>query len=102
MKHAKTEYEFIAKTLNDTLKKKYKGRNLGFMTFIFDVGETGHIGFVASSRRIDSMRMIMEWFSHALDELSREDFVEMLEELKKERWDEDAYPADPPPIDPPP
>lgn len=85
-KHDKTEYEFIAKSVNDLLKKKYKGLDIGFMTFIFDQGETGHIGFIASSRRIDSMRLIMEWLNHALDELSREAFVEMLEELKKERW----------------
>ena len=86
--HEKTEYEFIAKSVNDLLKKKYKGLNVGFMTFIFDQDETGtgHIGFIASSRRIDSMRMIMEWFGFALDDLSREDFIEMLEELKKERW----------------
>ena len=92
MDHKKTEYEFIAKSVNDLLKKKYKGRKLGFMTFIFDAtGETEgtHIGFIASSRRIDSLRMIMEWFSHALNDLTREQFVEMLEELKKERWGDD-------------
>ena len=87
MPHDKTEYEFIAKSVNDLLKKKYKGKKLGFMTFIFDMSDTGHIGFIASSRRIDSMRMIMEWLNHAIDDLSREDFVEMLEELKKERWE---------------
>ena len=86
--HDKTEYEFVAKSVNDLLKKKYPGKKLGFMTFIFDQGDTGHIGFIASSRRIDSLRLIMEWFGHALDEISREDFVEMLEELKKEKWDD--------------
>lgn len=85
-KHDKTEYEFIAKSVNDLLKKKYKGLDLGFMTFIFNQGDDGHIGFIASSRRIDSLRLIMEWFHHALEDLSREDMIEMLEELKKERW----------------
>lgn len=89
MDHEKTEYEFIAKSVNDLLKKKYKGQNLGFMTFIFDGSDKGHIGFIASSRRIDSLRLIMEWFSHALGNLTREEFVEMLEELKKERWGDD-------------
>ena len=90
MRHDKTEYEFMAKSVNDHLARKYKGQNVGFMTFIFDYGDSGHIGFIASSRRIDSIRMITEWLAHAIPGLTRESMIEMLELLIEERWDNDT------------
>ena len=83
-KRAATELEFAAKRVNDLLSKTLPGRTLGFMTSVFDLGDGGYIGYLASARRIDAFRVITEWMERSLDGFSRSDIVEMLKEYEKE------------------
>ncbi len=84
MPHDKTEMEFAAKYVNDKLRERFPDDDLQFMSFVFDVGEHGHTGYVATTRRIDAVRLIMEWLEHTLVGFSRKDMAEMLTELNKE------------------
>lgn len=85
MTHTKTELEFAAKQVNDVLAKSFPDKKLTFMSFVFDEES---IGYVSTNKRIDALRSIMEWLSHNIATLSKADFVEMLELLKNEDWDE--------------
>lgn len=86
--HEKTQFEFAAKLVNDALRKAFPDEKLHFMSFVMDEGEGGHIGFLASNRRIDSIRMIMEWLEYAVKGLDRRDLLELIKELEKELPDE--------------
>lgn len=82
--HQKTQYEFIAKKVNDLLKKQVKNKELGFMTFIFDVGEGGYMGYLASTRRIDALAMILEWLTKMIQGMTDEDKIELIEKIRAE------------------
>ena len=88
-KHDKKEYEIIAKRVIKMLERQYPGQDLHFMAFIMDVGEDGYIGYCANVERVDAARMVMEWLSQTLGTIHRERFIEILENLKKERWPDD-------------
>ena len=77
--HDQTELEFVAKQVNDLLKRKIPNRKLVFLTFISDVGEGGYLGYISSARRIDAIRLITEWLARMLPRLTKEQRREMLE-----------------------
>lgn len=83
-KRPATELEFAAKRVNDLLARTLPHRELGFMTFVFDVGDGGYLGYVASPRRVDAFRMITEWLERSVNGFSRADIVEVLKEYEKE------------------
>ena len=83
-KRSATELEFMAKRVNDLLKKNFPNRELGYMTFVFDQSDSGYIGYLSSIRRVDAFRMITEWLEKSLDSFTRADVVEMLKEYEKE------------------
>lgn len=82
--HERTQFEFAAKIVNDALRKAFPDEKLHFMSFVMDEGKEGHIGFLASNRRIDSVRLIMEWLAHAIEGFDRRDLLELIKELEKE------------------
>lgn len=82
--HDKTEYEFAAKQVNDLLRKLFPDTNVQFMTFLMDEGEGGYIGYIASVRRIDAVRVMMEWMTVMIESFDREQIRELLVELDKE------------------
>ena len=82
--HEQTEYEFAAKAVNDLLRKRFKNRNVQFLTFVMDEGSSGYMGYIASTRRIDAIRVIFEWLERMLPSLDRTQVREMLELLDKE------------------
>ena len=84
MPHEKPQYEFAAKLVNDALRKAFPDENLHFMSFVMDEGEGGYTGFLASNRRIDSVRLIMEWLAHAIEGFDRRELLELIKELEKE------------------
>lgn len=85
--HEQTELEFAAKAVNDLLKKRFKkrGQKRQFLTFVLDEGGEGYLGYIASVRRIDAIRVIFEWLQRMLPSLTDDQVDELLEELRKER-----------------
>lgn len=82
--HEKTQYEFAAKRVNDMLREEFPDEQLQFMSFVMDAGESGFIGYLASTRRIDAVRTIMEWLDKSISGFSRDELRELLVELEKE------------------
>ena len=84
--HEATELEFAAKAVNDLLKKRFKKskRKVAFLTFVVDEGEGGYLGYIASVRRIDAVRLIMEWLTRMIDSFDVRQIHELLVELEKE------------------
>ena len=54
------------------------------MSFIFDEGDEGFLGYLASSQRIDSIRLIMEWLDRMIESLDLKELQRLLAELEKE------------------
>jgi len=85
MPHTATELEFAAKQVNDLLAKNFPDSDMNFLSFVMD---DNSLGYLSSTRRIDGLRLIMEWLSHQIQSIDQELFIEMLEELKREKWDD--------------
>ena len=87
--HDKTEFEFIAKRINNMLERQFPDKNLCFLTMIMDAGSEGYLGYVANLERIDAIRVVAEWMSKTIGGLSKDDFEDMLTRLKQEKWPND-------------
>ena len=91
--HEHTEFEFAAKAVNDLLAKRFKkrgGPNVQFMTFIVDEGEGGYMGYIASVRRIDAVRVVMAWLTRMIESFDQRQLKDMLVLLEKELAKEEA------------
>lgn len=84
--HDKTEYEFAAKRVNDLLRELFPNKEVQFLSFVIDQGPagSGYMGYIASTRRIDAVRVIMEWLDRMVDSFDRQQLRELLIELEKE------------------
>lgn len=82
--HDKTEYEFAAKRVNDLLHEIFPDKNVQFLSFVIDEGTGGYMGYIASARRIDAVRVIMEWLDRMFRSFDRKQLRELLIELEKE------------------
>ena len=82
--HDQTELEFAAKRVHDLLRELYPDRDLQFLTFIVDSGSSGYIGYIASARRIDAVRLMGEWLERMLPTFSRTDLLEIIKLLEEE------------------
>lgn len=90
--HEKTEFEFAAKRVNDLLREIFPDTSVQFMTFLMDEGDSGYVGYISSTRRIDAVRVIMEWLSKMIESFDRQQLREMLVELEKELAAEELNP----------
>lgn len=66
------------------LRKSFKDKKLQFFTFVMDEGEHGHLGYMASARRMDVARMMMEFLARSIPEFNRLELLEMCQLLEKE------------------
>ena len=82
--HEATEYEAASKRINELLREIFPDRNLAFMSFVMDLGDSGYIGYMASTRRIDAVRCMMEWMTNMIESFDREQIRDLLVELEKE------------------
>ena len=84
--HDRTEYEFAAKRVNDLLREIFPNKDVQFLSFLIDAGpaDSGYMGYIASTRRIDAVRVIMEWLGRMVESFDREQLRELLVELEKE------------------
>ena len=84
--HEFPEFEHAAKAVNELLRERFKDskRKVQFLTFVVDEGEGGYLGYIASVRRIDAVRLIMEWLSRMIDSFDVRQIEELLVELAKE------------------
>lgn len=84
--------EDISKKVVELLKEKFPDGPMGFMAFVSEftepdeTGVSGNMGFTTNINQDDSIRMIMEWLAHVIDNLDREQFIAIMEKLKEERW----------------
>lgn len=84
--HEKTEYEFKAKQLLDSVKKRFPG--MGAMVFLFDQGPSSHMAYLSNSDRVDCVTLILEWTVRALRLMTKEQVQEILHKIEKEWTDE--------------
>ena len=87
--------EDTSKEIVQLLKERFPDQNMGFISFVSEFGEpneegvSGNMGFTTNINQDDTIRMIMEWLGHVIDNLDRKRFISILEELKTERWGDD-------------
>ncbi len=82
--HEKPKMEFIAKRVNDMLKKEFDDDALGFFTMVYDQGDSGYLGYLSSTRRVDVIRVIMEWLERVIPNFTCDELEEIITLRKQE------------------